>query len=179
MMTRRMIALGLILLTMTAAAGVLAGTADSDKPIVSITPYLGSGFWADDVGLDHYGLDLVWELMPRSRSVPYLTGGWAKLDYNAEGVERTQVLNGAEIDLANSEILAEIGDTLGLWPELRIRINGHTDTSGYEVAGKGEEVPIADNATDESRQLNRRVEFVVLNTEQLKREIEHRKLMER
>ncbi|MCC5861632.1 MAG: OmpA family protein [Gammaproteobacteria bacterium] len=88
--------------------------------------------------------------------------------------------------------LTEIGWTLEQHPGLRVRIEGHTDSvgdaqanlqlseqraravmdylvSGYGIAaerleftGRGEEAPVADNATAEGRQANRRVELVRL-----------------
>lgn len=47
-----------------------------------------------DVDLKHYAVDLVWDLMPRSRFTPYLAAGWAQIDFDADGADRTEVLNG-------------------------------------------------------------------------------------
>jgi OOP family OmpA-OmpF porin len=116
----------------------------------------------------------------------------------------------ADINVAQSAILSEIGETLSRWPELKMEIIGHTDNTGpatfnqklsqqraesvlnylrtnypdidtskYVATGRGEDAPIATNDTKEGRQANRRVELKVLNPEELKRVIEHRKLLER
>jgi len=77
-------------------------------------------------------------------------------------------------------------------PDLRVRIEGHTDSVGpeaynmklslqraeavmkylvsqgvdadrMEVLGKGEDYPVASNDTDEGRAHNRRIEFIILS----------------
>ena len=87
--------------------------------------------------------------------------------------------------------LKELIEFLGLKPELKIEIGGHTDNVGEDLAnqtlsqnradsvvkyltehgissdrliakGYGESTPVADNATDKGRKLNRRTEVKIL-----------------
>ena len=72
-------------------------------------------------------------------------------------------------DLSRRRAQAVLDHLRGKFPDL--------GESQYTVKGYGEAQPVADNATRDGRTLNRRVEFKVLNTETLKKEVERRKLL--
>ncbi|HSG81898.1 MAG TPA: OmpA family protein [Gemmatimonadota bacterium] len=102
-------------------------------------------------------------------------------------------INSDRIRPESTPVLKEIGEMLEDHPELRISINGHTDSDGddaynqelserraaavkdflvesygidagrLETAGLGESQPVADNSTPEGKQQNRRVELVKID----------------
>ncbi|NBB84989.1 MAG: OmpA family protein, partial [Bacteroidetes bacterium] len=98
----------------------------------------------------------------------------------------------AQLRSSSSEVLAQIGQMLQAHPDLRLRIEGHTDSQGADATnrhlsqrraeavmqvlvdeygidaarlnavGRGEAEPVAANDTTDGRQQNRRVELVRL-----------------
>jgi outer membrane protein OmpA-like peptidoglycan-associated protein len=97
----------------------------------------------------------------------------------------------ASLVASSNEILDEVASVMDQNQRIRVRVEGHTDNTGKadhnkELSGKraesvmaylvtkgvpqerlestgcGQDVPVADNANDDGRQQNRRVEFVIL-----------------
>ncbi len=127
--------------------------------------------------------------------------GVYQYDINLQYELQTFILNNVEFDFNKATIrpssypeLNQVVDMMKLSPELRIRINGHTDDIGsedynmnlsqkradavksyliskkiqsdrIETAGYGESKPIASNKSDEDRQKNRRIEIELIQNQ--------------
>jgi len=103
------------------------------------------------------------------------------------------------------EELQSFAKVLNEYPDTKIQVDGHTDSTGSDrynqklseqragsvgnylrslgvqadritESGFGENVPVADNSTDDGRQLNRRVEVGIVANEQLKEAAEQGEL---
>ena len=75
------------------------------------------------------------------------------------------------LDLSNKRANAVLEYLVGKYPQIT--------REQYTAQGYGEKVPVATNKTVEGMAKNRRVEFKVLNTEELKKERERRRLLQK
>lgn len=112
-------------------------------------------------------------------------------------------VNKAEVQPVAQQNLANLAAILNKYPDTDILVEGHTDADGSEeynlglsrnraqavanymtglavdttrftIMGYGEGQPVADNATVEGKQANRRVEIAIMANDKLKKEAERR-----
>lgn len=110
-----------------------------------------------------------------------------------EGGQITFEPGSATIDAASAQVMTQIADVLKTCGDIPLEVQGHTDSQGreemneqlsqeraqsvlnelrarrvltgsYVARGYGESDPIADNATEEGREANRRIEFHLIRT---------------
>lgn len=129
--------LTVLLLSLLVAATATAEVGKDDRPVFSLTPYVGTTILSEDMGLEddiifggraavhllrslsiegtmgwmdsertgdgssvdfrHEGLDLVFDLAPRSNVNPYILGGWGRMVAEGGSLPATWKLNGWEV----------------------------------------------------------------------------------
>jgi len=113
------------------------------------------------------------ELKPESFSsldaVGTVLSQWLQLKIEIAG--HTDDVGGAAVNrrLSQARAASVLAYLNGKYPQV--------DGGRFTVKGYGEDKPLVPNTNDESRAMNRRVEFTVLNKEVLKKEIERRRLL--
>jgi OOP family OmpA-OmpF porin len=116
-----------------------------------------------------------WTLKPESHAVLDEVGEilskWPELQIEIGGHTDSQGSDAYNQTLSENRARAVMDYLQGKFPGL--------NKSQYSSKGYGEGSPVADNKTAGGRALNRRVEFKVLNTETLKKEIENRKMLKK
>ena len=115
------------------------------------------------------------KLMPESNQVLNEIGGvleeWPALEIEIGGHTDSQGSEKYNQELSQRRAQAVMDYLVANFSNIK--------SKNLSVIGYGESKPIADNNTDEGRAANRRVEFVVKNKDQLKKEIEHKKQLEK
>jgi outer membrane protein OmpA-like peptidoglycan-associated protein len=115
--------------------------------------------------------DLKPEALPQLDVVGQVLTKWPQLRIEIGGHTDARGSAAYNQKLSEQRVKSVLDYLLSKFPQLQ--------ASQYTVKGYGESKPIASNGTAEGMARNRRVEFVVLNKEVLKREIERRRLLER
>jgi outer membrane protein OmpA-like peptidoglycan-associated protein len=116
-----------------------------------------------------------WDILPESFPVLDEIGNiliqWPRLRIEIGGHADHRGSDAYNLDLSEKRANAVLEYLVGKYPQIT--------RDQYTAKGYGERVPVASNATVEGMAKNRRVEFKVLNTEELKKERERRRLLEK
>jgi len=116
-----------------------------------------------------------WDILPESRPVLDDIGRvliqWPRLRIEVGGHTDSRGTETRNLDLSQRRAEAVLEYLLAHFPQIR--------REQYSARGYGERVPIASNRSIEGMARNRRVEFKVLNPEELTKERERRRLLQR
>jgi outer membrane protein OmpA-like peptidoglycan-associated protein len=114
-----------------------------------------------------------WDILPESLPVLDEIGAvliqWPQLRIEIGGHADARGSDAYNLDLSDKRANAVLEYLVGKYPQIT--------REQYTSKGYGERVPVASNKTVEGMARNRRVEFKVLNTEELKKERERRRLL--
>jgi OOP family OmpA-OmpF porin len=111
------------------------------------------------------------EAMPQLDIIGQVLGKWPELRIEIGGHTDSRGTTAYNKKLSDDRVRAVLDYLVGKFPNLK--------RDQYTTVGYGESKPLVKNSSPENMAKNRRVEFKVLNTDVLKREIEHRKLLEK
>jgi outer membrane protein OmpA-like peptidoglycan-associated protein/opacity protein-like surface antigen len=116
-----------------------------------------------------------WDILPESIPVMDEIGNiliqWPRLRIEIGGHADWRGSDAYNLDLSNKRANAVLEYLVGKFPQIT--------REQYSAKGYGESVPVATNKTVEGMAQNRRVEFKVLNTEELKKERERRRTLQK
>jgi outer membrane protein OmpA-like peptidoglycan-associated protein/opacity protein-like surface antigen len=116
-----------------------------------------------------------WDILPESQPILDELGNiliqWPRLRIEIGGHADWRGSDAYNMDLSDKRANSVLQYLSGKFPQI---------TSGqYTAKGYGESVPVANNKTVEGMAMNRRVEFKVLNTEELTKERERRRVLQK
>lgn len=116
-----------------------------------------------------------WAILPESFTVLDQIGAtliqWPRLRIEIGGHADWRGSDAYNLDLSEKRAGAVLDYMIGKFPQIT--------RDQYSAKGYGESVPVATNKTAAGMAKNRRVEFKVLNTEELKKEKERRRLLQK
>lgn len=116
-----------------------------------------------------------WDILPESFPVLDQIGAtliqWPRLRIEIGGHADWRGSDAYNLDLSQKRSSAVLDYLTGKYPQIT--------REQYTAKGYGESVPVATNKTAAGMAKNRRVEFKVLNTEELKKEKERRRLLQK
>jgi OmpA-OmpF porin, OOP family len=114
-----------------------------------------------------------WDILPQSYTslddIGKILGQWPQLRIEIGGHCDARGSDAYNLDLSNKRAHAVLDYLLAHFDKI--------PREQYTAVGYGERVPVSDNKTVEGMAMNRRVEFKVLNTEELKKERERRHML--
>src|SRR5439155_16926907 len=116
-----------------------------------------------------------WTILPESYPILDDIGAiliqWPRLEIEIGGHADARGSDAYNLDLSDKRAHAVLDYLLQKYPQL--------DRNHFSAKGYGERVPVATNRTIEGMAMNRRVEFKVTNPEELTRERERRKTLQK
>ena len=123
----------------------------------------------NDINFETGKADILAESFPTLDAVGALLVKWSQLKIEIGG--HTDSRGGAAKNQKLSQMRADAVKTYITQKYSQL------DASQYTVRGYGKSKPIAPNTTPENMAKNRRVEFVILNKDVLKKEVEKRRML--